>query len=373
MSESPQAADAQVASALRTHGSLTRHELVETTGLSMASVNRSVGRLCASSVVTRAGRQSSTGGRPAELLAYNGAGLSAVGINVTESAARAVLLSLDGDVIARDTEEFQPEDGPDVRLSCTLELLDRLLAQPEGHICGVGVAVPGVVGPSGRLSAIHELGWDRLALGDLLSRHSRMPVVVDNDGNCLAVGEHLRGAGRGVENLVALVVSSGLGAGLITNGQLYRGLHHEAGEIGYLLTERASLRRLFPDRGDLEQSLGVGRLVDMATQLGLPSPQQATLPHLISLGLRSTGPAREFSDELLDLTALAVSAMCVVLDPELVIIGGSSDESEMADVITGVHERLLGRILRVPRIEVTALGADAIMIGAAQLAMPAVI
>jgi len=292
---------------------------------------------------------------------------------MTEAGANGVVLSLDGGIIARDCEEFKQDEGPDVRLSRTLQLLDRMLANQDSHVCGVGVAVPGVVGPSGRLSAIHELGWDRLALGDLMSRHAAMPVVVDNDGNCLAVGEHLRGAGRGVDNLVALVISSGLGAGLIANGQLYRGLHHEAGEIGYLLTGPASLRRLFPDRGDLEKAMGVERLVDMGMALGLPQPQQVTLPHLISFGLRTVGPAREFADELLDLTALAVSSMCVVLDPELVIIGGSGIESEMTDVITGVHERLLGRILRVPRIEAPALGSDAVMVGAAQLALPTTI
>jgi predicted NBD/HSP70 family sugar kinase len=147
-------------------------------------------------------------------------------------------------------------------------------------------------------------------------------------------------------------------------------LHHEAGEIGYLLTGRGSLRRLFPDRGDLEQRIGAGRLASQAVKLGLPDGERATLAHLISVGVGgpgAVGPAREFADELLDLTALAVAGMCVVLDPELVIIGGG-DESEMSAVITGVRERLLGRILRVPRIGAAALGQDAIMIGAAQIA-----
>lgn len=373
MSESPQAADAQVASALRTHGSMTRHEIVQITGLSMASVNRSVGRLSASSVVVPAGRQLSTGGRPPELLAYNGAGLMAVGISVRESGADGLLLSLDGEIVARDTEEFDQADEAETRLEQTLDLLDRMLGRPEGQVCGVGVAVPAVVSPSGRLTAIHELGWDRLALGDLLARRAGMPVMLDNDGNCLAVGEHLRGAGRGVDNLIAVVVSSGLGAGLIANGQLYRGRHHEAGEIGYLLTGRDSLRRLFPDRGDLEQSMGTERLIAKATELGLALPQQATLSHLISLGLHMGGAVRDFAEELLDLAALAVASMCVVLDPELVIIGGYGDRSEMEQMVAGIHERLLGRILRVPRIETTTLGADAVVIGAAQLALPAVV
>jgi len=339
----------------------------------MATVIRAVARLSTSGVVVSAGLKPSTGGRPSELLSYNGVGLMAAGISVTERSASGVLLSLDGEAITRAEEIFSPQEGPDVRLARTIELAKRLLANPDGRVCGLGVGVPGVVGPTGRLSAIHEIGWDRLALGDLLSRQTKVPVVVENDANCLAVAEHLRGAGRGVDNLVAIVVSSGLGAGLITNGQLYRGLHHEAGEIGYLLTERSSLRRLFPDRGELEQLIGGDRLLQKGREFGLPSPDQATLAHLISLGVGSDGAAREFSDELLDLSALAISAMCVVLDPELVIIGGSGDELDMNNVITGVRERLPGRILRVPRMEAAALGKDAIMVGAAQLALPSLV
>jgi len=369
--ESPQAADNQVAAALRAHGSMTRHEIVQMTGLSMASVNRSVARLSASSVLLAAGRRVSTGGRPPELLAYNGRGLVAVGISVTETGASGVLLSLDGDIVGRDAEPFEQSDQAEVRLQRTLALLGRMIKAPG--VSGVGVAVPAVVSPSGRLTAIHELGWDRLALGDLLARTAGLPVTLENDGNCLAVGEHLRGAGRGVDNLVALVVSSGLGAGLIANGQLYRGRHHEAGEIGYLLTGRESLRRLFPDRGDLEQSMGTQRLIAKATELGLALPQQATLSHLISEGLRLGGPLRDFAEELLDLAALAVASLCVVLDPELVIIGGSGAKPEMDALVAGIRERLLGRILRVPRIETTTLGSDAVMVGAAQLALPAVV
>jgi len=368
--DSPQAADSLVTAALRAHGSMTRHDLAASTGLSMATITRSVCRLVSAGVVVNGGWRPSTGGRPSELLAYDGAGLKAVGVSVSERGAQGTVLTLNGDVESRDSETFGLQDGPDAKLACTMGLLDRLLARADGRICGIGVAVPAVVGTSGQLTAIHEIGWDRLALGELLSQHVGMPVIVENDANCLALAEHLRGAARGVDNVVALVVSSGLGAGIIANGQLYRGRHHEAGEIGYLLMERASLQRLFPARGDLEILIGGDRLVAKAAEFGVTSPDLATLPHLISLGLSVGGAAKEFSDELLDLTALAVSAMCVVLDPEMVIIGGTGTDAEMAAVIAGVHNRLPGRILRVPRIEAAALGDDAIVMGAAQLALP---
>ena len=315
------------------------------------------------------GREASTGGRPPEIFAYDGEGQVVAGISVTDTGATALLMTLDGAVVGRDETIFGRLTDPEVRLQLTCGLLDRIVDQPERRLMGIGVAVPGVVSSSGTVSAIHELGWDRLALGDLLSRRAGLPVVLDNDANCLAVAEHQRGAGRGVANLVSLVVRNGLGAGLITNGQLYRGMHHEAGEIGYLLSGRESLRRLFPDRGELEQLIGGKRLSDEATRLGLDLSDEPTLPNLIVLGHERGGKAGKLADELLDLTALSIAALCVVLDPELVIIGGSSDEAGMSLVIEGVRERLIGRILRVPPLRPAGLGADAIMIGAASFAV----
>ncbi|MCL2489681.1 MAG: ROK family protein [Propionibacteriaceae bacterium] len=363
------ATDDRVVQALREHGGLTRHGLTATTELSLATLNRAIDRLVNLGRVVVIGREASTGGRPPEIFAYNGEGQVVAGISVTDTGATALLMTLDGGIVGRDETIFGRLTDPEVRLQLTCGLLDRIVDQPERRLVGIGVAVPGVVtGRTGTVSAIHELGWDRLALGDLLSRRAGLPVFLDNDANCLAVAEHRRGAGRGVANLVSLVVRNGLGAGLITNGQLYRGMHHEAGEIGYLLTGRDSLRRLFPDRGELEQLIGGKRLSDEAARLGLDLSDEPTLPNLIVLGHERGGKAGKLADELLDLTALSIAALCVVLDPELVIIGGSADETGMSLVIDGVRERLIGRILRVPPLRPAGLGADAIMIGAASFA-----
>jgi len=343
--------------------------LVEATGLSLATVNRALGHLANQGRVVVAGHETSTGGRPPEIFAYDGDGQVTAGISVTDDGVTALLMTMDGTVLGRDSIGFGRPADPEMRLQLTCDLLDRVVENPPGRLVGIGVAVPGVVTDAdGTVSAIHEMGWDRLALGDLLVRRANLPVVLENDANCLAVAEHRRGAGRGVANLVSLVARNGLGAGLITNGQLYRGMHHEAGEIGYLLTGRDSLGRLFPDRGELEQLVGGRRLSDEAQRLGLDLPHAATLPYLIGLGHERGGEVGRFADELLDLTALSIAALCVVLDPELVIIGGT-DEAGMSLLIDGVRERLVGRILRVPPLEPALLGADAIMIGAASLAV----
>ncbi|MDR1118914.1 MAG: ROK family transcriptional regulator [Bifidobacteriaceae bacterium] len=406
--------DQAVLEAVRAHGPLTRQDLVQLTGLSLATVNRAAARLTAGRLLAPAGHTGSTGGRPAETLGYNGASLAVAGLTIRERSATSLLMSLDGDVIGRHTVEFQLEGAADShpaqRLNQALELFDAIAAgRPPGTDAAgqapaagqgpalgravaaglapaaeagarpdttgqgmptppvaIGVAIPGVVTPEGSAMAAHELGWERLALGPLLAGRTNIPVALENDANCLALGEHARGAGQGKDSLVALVLGSGLGAGLIVGGRLFRGFRHEAGEIGYLLTERESLRRHFPGRGDLESKIGFEPLTRRARELGIADgPAETSLASLIAGGLSAGGAPGEFARELLDLTAWGLASLCVVLDPELIILGGGHDAAESRILAAAIRDRLVGRILRVPEIAPPARGAVAQPVGAA--------
>jgi predicted NBD/HSP70 family sugar kinase len=193
--------------------------------------------------------------------------------------------------------------------------------------------------------------------------------VVENDANALAYGELRRGAGRGLSSLVALFLENGLGAGIITNGELHRGSRAEAGEIGYLLMERSSLDRSYVEYGDLEDRIGSIALTRRAKERGIPIPAKGvvTAEDIFELSASGNRDAREIADEILDMVALAVAAMVIILDPELVVVGSSFVES--ADtVIPGIQERLSGRIIRVPRLEAATHRGDAVLLGVAELA-----
>ncbi|HEY2556013.1 MAG TPA: ROK family protein, partial [Diaminobutyricibacter sp.] len=259
------------------------------------------------------------------------------------------------------------------RLDKTLELFDFLIATAEtmGTPClAVGVAVPGVVQhPEGVVGRMPELGWTDVPLGRLLRQRTSLPIVVENDANALAYGELHRGAGRGLSSLVALFLENGLGAGIITNGELHRGARAEAGEIGYLLMERSSLDRSYSEYGDLEDRIGSIALTRRARERSIPIPAKGVLTaeDVFELAGRGNADAREMADEILDMVALAVAAMVIILDPELVVVG-SSFVGSADTVIPGIQERLRGRIIRVPRLEAATHRNDAVLIGAAELA-----
>jgi predicted NBD/HSP70 family sugar kinase len=121
--------------------------------------------------------------------------------------------------------------------------------------------------------------------------------------------------------------------------------------------------------GDLEDRIGSIALTRRAKERGIPIPAKGvvTAEDIFELSASGNRDAREIADEILDMVALAVAAMVIILDPELVVVGSSFVES--ADtVIPGIQERLSGRIIRVPRLEAATHRGDAVLLGVAELA-----
>ncbi|CAN5151578.1 ROK family transcriptional regulator [soil metagenome] len=376
-----------IVEALRGMGALSRQQLGALTGLSPATINRLTATLIEEGAVVQAGHVPSTGGRPAVLLRYAGGSRVVAAIQVRADRATGILVDFDGRVIFRREFDFGPqlmaqssggvgaeerERDSNVRLEKTLALFDDLIATATtmGTPClAAGIAVPGVVShPDGRVSRMPELGWSDVPLGQIFRARTTLPIVVENDANALAFGEFHRGAGRGLSSLVALVLENGLGAGIITNGQLHRGARAEAGEIGYLLMDRFSLSRSYSDIGDLEDRVGSIALTRRARESGLPVPERGVTAEYVFTLAKSGDPAAvAMADEILDMVAIAVAAMVVILDPELVVVG-SSFVGSAETVIPGIQQRLSGRITRVPRIVAAAHRKDAVLLGAAELA-----
>ncbi|TFB56706.1 ROK family transcriptional regulator [Cryobacterium tagatosivorans] len=372
---------------LRKSGAMSRQQLGASTGLSPATINRLTATLIEQGIIVPAGQEPSTGGRPSVLLRYAGGSRLVAALQLHPNKASGILVDFDGTVVFRREVDFGPRLFPlgtlDAaegdrnqrgRLEKIVQLFDSLIltAETMGTPClAVGVAVPGVVKyPEGSFERIPELGWTEVPLGRLLRERTTLPIVVDNDANALAFGELHRGAGRGLTSLVALLfLESGLGAGIITNGELHRGARAGAGEIGYLLMERSSLERSYSESGDLEDRIGPIALTKRARERGIPIPEKGVLnaEDIFELAGGGNAAARELADEILDMMAIAIAAMVIILDPELVVVGGSL-VGRANTVIPAIQQRLTGRIIHVPRVEVATRRDDAVLLGAAELA-----
>lgn len=372
---------------LKAHGPLSRAGIGELTGLSPATVNRLTGSLIKERLVEVEGQKESTGGRPPLIIRYTGRARLVAAIQLATDKATGILVDFDGEVVERHQAEFVAGEPGDpaaeggaggARLTATLGLLDALLAAAEaqGRPClGVGVSVPGVVsGPDGIVNSIPELGWSKLPLGKILRERTSVPIFLENDANAMAYGELQRGAGQHTSNLVALLLGNGLGAGIVTDGVLHRGARSAAGEVGYMLMERSSLRRSYGELGDLEDRVGSQAVTREARNKGIhvPAGTLLTAHDILLLAAQGSEPAAtELADGILDMISMAIAAMAIILDPEVIVVGsGLATNSDL--IIPGVRERLDGRIFEVPDLVPPALGADAVIMGAAELAMNSV-
>jgi len=368
-----------IVDALREHGPLSRQQIGAVTGLSPATVNRITAVLVADGLVVVLGHAESSGGRPPILLEYTGGARVIACLQFQATEVRGALVDLDANIVHRETVPVDdlPEPEPDgdggARLARALALLDRLLdaARTAGRPCAaVGVTVPGVVrNPEGVLESLPPFGWPEFGLRQLIADRVGLPVTVENDANAIAVGEFARGAGRDAGSLVAIELANGLGAGIISNGRLHRGFASQAGEIGYLLMGTASLAQPHELLGDLEDRVGAMGMARAARARGMEVAAGSMLLVEDVFGRAAAGEAaaQTLAEELMDIVAVAVAAVAVVLDPELIVLGGGLAVAG-ATTVPGIRRRLDGRIMRVPTIEAAEFGHDSVLIGVAELA-----
>lgn len=342
--------------ALRSAGPLGRAELVEATGLASATVHRLCTRMVQEGLLG-VERDATGVGRPVHRYRHLGETRTVVAVNVTSAFARGALIDLDGEIRHTEAQTLQDAGGrltASSRLEGVGVLADRLIRTAAAlgtPAQGVGLSVPGVVGADGSVGESSELGWDGLAVRDLLQARTGLPVVVENDANAVTIGEGIRGAGRGTGDLAALVFGVGVGAGIVSGDRLVRGARSAAGEIGYLLADPQSLSRPRTGGGDLETRI-----------LDLGGGEASTLAVL-----DDEDPAvTERAERLLDHIAMAVAALSVILDCRLVIFAGRLPRRTDL-LVSGVARRLDGRLPRPPSLVVGELGEDAALVGVGQL------
>ncbi|GAA2677942.1 sugar kinase [Actinoplanes palleronii] len=321
----------------------SRAALATVTGLTRATVSALVDDLIAGGLLTELDPPPRTGaGRPAAGLALTAAGPAGLGCEINVDYLAACVVDLTGAVRQRFTEhaDQRPAAAPDALAALgRLAARARLAAEAEGLVvAGMALAVPGLVSPAGLVRVAPNLGWqdvDAPALLRGVPEIADLPVVVDNEANLAALGE-LRVAGA---EATFLYVSGeiGIGAGLVIDGELYRGVRGWSGEIGHLTVYPDGRPCRCGSRGCLEQYAGQEALT---------------------------------ADEPLAAAALgiALSAAVNLLDVPMIVLGGAYAlhfERLRAGIETELRRRVLTAGLAPVTLRAARLGTDAAVRGAA--------
>jgi predicted NBD/HSP70 family sugar kinase len=223
------------------------------------------------------------------------------------------------------------------------------------------VGSPGVPDPKtgALLHAPNLPGWGRKGLLEELAGALGPGLVVENDANLAAVGELTVGAARGAEVFVCITVGTGIGMGIVVNGQLFRGAHGAAGEIAYMpygLPEGEEP----PERGMLETEVSGHSVVQKAHALGLDAK---SAKEVFELARRGDAQAQRAVAEEAKQLALVVGAVAAVIDPELVVLGGGIGSN--TDLLAEPLEAALRATTPLrPKIVAGELGETAVLSGA---------
>ncbi|WP_017544341.1 ROK family transcriptional regulator [Nocardiopsis prasina] len=325
---------------IRTGSATSRSEIARATGLSRPSVALRVTELMDGGLVTEGTRAASRGGRPPTLLEFNASSGLILTAALGMARSQSAVCDLDGRVLLRTPGTPRMEQGPDATVPWLLdtwsEQISELGRSPD-EVRGVGIGLPGTVEfHAGRAEDRPVLGkWAGVALGPMVAERFPVPVMVDNDVNVMALGEHIAGGHGHTDDMVFVKVSTGIGAGLVSGGRLLRGALGAAGEIGHVpVRDGGGLPCRCGNTDCLESVAGGRRLLEQAAEQGR---EVAGLKELVALASEGDPVAvtlvREAGRRLGETLAGAVN----LLNPELIVLGG--DLSEAYDhLVAGVRE-----------------------------------
>lgn len=310
---------------LRDGRARTKAELATLTGLARSTVSTRVDALLGLGLVAPAGEAVSTGGRPPARVAFNPLAGLVLAIDLGATHATVAIADLGGHLLDALTHELDIADGPETVLDTTLAEGRRLLergAHDPARLVGVGIGVPGPVEHStGRPTNPPIMpGWDRFDVPGYVQRTFDVPVLVDNDVNILALGEHAL-SWPGVDDLVFVKVSTGIGAGIISGGVLQRGAQGSAGDMGHVQVPYSHDSPRPPgDERDLEAiASGTAIAADLRAQ-GMDAAASSDVVALVRSGSPAAITAtRQAGREVGEVLATVVN----MLNPSIIVIGGS--------------------------------------------------
>lgn len=362
-------------------GGISRVEISRQLQITRAAITEIVNDLLASGLVREVQDQHS-GGRHAITLEVNPDLGKVIGIDLGATHATLLLSDFSARVLADQEIRININDGPEKILPLLEEHILKLLDGSQTslqEIRAVGVGVPGpVIFSDGTVGSPPIMrGWDGYPISDRFSKFFGCPVSLNNDAELGALGEWAYGAGRGESNLVYVKVGTGIGSGLLLNGQIYRGATGSAGEIGHITIEENGPLCSCGNRGCLEALAG-GRAIarcaceavmnGQRTQLSaIQPPQSIQASDVINAARSGDLTAQTIVSEAGAHLGTAIASLVNLFNPSMVVVGGRV--SQIGDLFlepvrTTVRRRSLAAASRGLRITTALLGRRSSGMGA---------
>ncbi|WP_290370034.1 ROK family glucokinase [Paenibacillus sp. CECT 9249] len=310
-----------------------------------------------------------------------------IGIDIGGTTVKIGLLTKEGDIahkweIPTNRENLGKHIVDDIWRSVSSKLTELHIAKDK--LIGIGVGAPGFTDKN--TGVVHEavnVGWKNYDLGAQLQERSGLPVFVENDANMVALGENWKGGGNRAKDLIAITLGTGVGSGIIANGEILSGTNGTAGEIGHIIADPNGYPCNCGRTGCLDTVASATGIVRQAMEQMKDDPNGALAALYSNKG---TIDAKDVFDaarqgdpgcervirRIADLLGFVLAGAAAVINPSIIVIGGGVSQAGdqlLRPVIDSFRTYSLPRISRACEINIARLGNDAGMIGAAYLVM----
>lgn len=367
-----------IASLVRDRKSISRAEIARNLKMSPSTVGRAVDYLTNAGLLLQGGQLSGNSpGRPSIPITLNADYGYILTVDLRLTDAYAAVTDLDGRLITSATRGLTVGETSRSIRDLT-ELIRDLISEMENRppVTCLVIGAPSIVDvDEGIIEWAPSLGWNRLALRNILEQEFHLPTLIENDVNLAALGEYWKGSGHSVKNhMVFVSVGTGIGAGIIINRELHRGATYAAGEVAYFITDVNVLRDNAGQIGNLESRVGREGLIRVAQLVAqrYPSSQLAAILSQSqgSLKTREILQLAEYGDqaalvvynELVDILTIVICNISVVLDPEMIVLGGPSNWN-WSGLINAIQNRIGSALLRPVKLMPSELGNDSLILG----------
>ena len=359
---------------VRVRSPISRAEIARETSLQRSTVSAIVDELQNEGLIEELGTGDSTGGRKPTLLQLRTGVPVAIGVDVTPRVTTVALADLAGTLL--DTEKFPTSSDIEYMNKQILEKVGKFVEMYPNANLEVGISIPGIADPgSGTIVYIPYFQWSNWNIGKQIEEKIGVPVVIDNDANAVAIAELWFGDDeiRKTRNFVMILISEGIGTGIIIDGEVYRGEYGAAGEFGHMYVGENAPVVCSCGRRDCWEAHASEKAILERYASGDANGAKGNIDidHLIGLAMNGETRAVQTLRESAHYLGIGISNLIVGFSPQAVVVSGSIVRAW--DVMKEDLQILAGRSIRDelknPAIVRSTLGDNPTVLGSIALVL----
>ena len=351
---------------------ISRPEIVNLTELSAASVGRIADELLEEGLIREYDTDARNVGRRPTLLSVCGEKIPSLALELDRDKVVCAIVDMAGKVYYRNESYVNSMAHNPLKMCVFMrDMINEAMSQPciqDKKVAGIGVVLPGLIDmDSGMVLLSSQLHWHNVPLGAMLGDvFPDMMIIIDNEMNARALAESLYGELNREQNAVVLGIGSGVGAGIITNGRIYRGSHNMAGEVGHIIMDPSGKMCECGFYGCLQTYVADWALLEDARRFKC----DASIKDIISAADSGEQWAISIIDRFIRYTKTAISYFTNLLNPSAVVLSGQllEDHPSLAERLIDDYQLHINEHYNTPyRLSMSGLGRDGAIIGAATL------